>query len=154
MSKNLYLTRKRTKWLRDEEANLAKALRGKLPPKHLLINMEHPKPKKRDWLAFYFEYFMTVHINAFRVNDKLWCDGARIDKVIRSSNRYYMEGLVYILPEAEEQADIPAKYKTIEDWRGFPFKGYFYLHPDKDLVSYYRFTIKLNEITVSRQRKI
>ena len=153
MTERFYLTRKRPQWLKHEEVKLAKALREKLPPKYLLIREEYPKPKKRSWLAFYFEYFMTVHVNGYRVNDKLWCDGAKIDKIIRSKNRYYLEGLLYILPEAEERDEIPTKYKAIEKWSGFPFKGYFYLHPDKDLVSYYKFTIQLNEITIFRQRK-
>jgi hypothetical protein len=150
MTERLYIIRNRKKRLLDEEESLAKALRGKLPPKYFRLDERH-LPTKRDWLNFYFEYFMTFHINNFKISDKLWCDGAVIEKLSKRKNKYLFTGYLYLLPEDEVT---PSKWKFIKEWSKFPFEGFVDLHETSYEIKDYKFKIQMECLEFTCKRKI
>lgn len=151
MKQSIYIVRDRMKQLLREEEKLARALRGTLPPKKLRFSERHYRPSRINWLEFYFEYFMTYHVNNFRISDKLWCDGAIIDSVRKANNKFYLTGELYLLPEGDET---PYKYKPIERWDAFPFSGNIELVPHKDKVKFYKIDTSIGDFKVSCLRRI
>ncbi len=148
MKDRLYIVRDRKKRLLGEEKSLAKALRGKLPPKYFRLD-ERAFPSKRSALNFYFEYFMTFHINGFKISDKLWCDGAQIEMFSKRKNKYLLGGYLYLIPEAEI---IPGRWKFIKRWDKFPFKGFVELHENLDKVKDYKFKIQMESLEYTCKR--
>jgi hypothetical protein len=150
MTDRLYIVRNRKKRLLDEEEYLAKALRGKWPPKYFRLD-ERKFPNKRAGINFYFEYFMTFHINNFKIRDKLWCDGALIETLSQRKNKYLFGGHLYLLPEDEVT---PNKWKFIKTWSKFPFKGFVELHENTDKIKDYKFKIQMESLEFTCKRKI
>jgi len=150
MTERISLNRSRKKWLLEEEQNIAKALRGKLPPKHFRLDERH-MPNKRDWINFYFEYFMTFHVNNFKLTNKLWCDGAEIETLSIRNNRYILSGFLYLLPEGETT---PKYWSFIKEWDKFHFSGFIDLASQTDKVIDYKFKIQMDSLLLQCKRKI
>jgi hypothetical protein len=151
MSERIYIVRNRMQRLLSEEEKLAKALRGELPPKKFVLLERSFRPQKRNWIDFYFEYFMTFHVNSLRTKNKLWCDGAKVEKLRRAKNRYWLKGFLYLLPEDE---DAPNAFRYVDYSTGpYSFGGYVQLAANKDKVLDYRFRIQLKSIQLSCTRK-
>ncbi len=150
MTECISLTRNRKNRLLEEEQNIAKALRGKLPPKYFRVDERH-MPGQRNWINFYFEYFMTFHVNNFKLTNKLWCDGAEVETLLTRGNRYVLKGYLYLLPENEST---PQYWDFIKKWDKFPFSGYIDLAHQADKVIDYKFKIQMGSLLLQRKRKI
>ena len=150
MTERIILNRNRKQLLLHEEENIAKALKGKLPPKYFRLDERH-LPEKRDWINFYFEYFMTYHINNFKLTNKLWCDGAKIENLSIRNNRYLLSGYLYLLPEGETT---PRQWEFIKEWGKFPFEGFIVLDSKADKVKDYKFKIQMDSLLFQCKRKI
>ena len=150
MADSVYIVRNRKNRLLQEEENLAKALRGKLPPKYFRLD-ERRLPNERAWLNFYFEYFMTFHVNGLKTSNKLWCDGALIEKLSQRNNRYIFSGYLYLLPEGEVT---PPKWQFVKNWSTFPFKGFVQLYEGADKIKDYKFKIQIENLEFTCKRKI
>lgn len=94
---------------------------------------------------------MTYHINNFKTKNKLWCDGAKIEKVKKTKNKYLLKGALYLLPEDEEAPNV---FKNMESSGPYLFEGYVKLAENKDKVLDYRFVIQLIGVQLYCTRKI
>jgi hypothetical protein len=149
MTERIVLSRDRYERLAEEEVKLAKALRGKLPPDYFKLD-ERRLPNQRSWINFYFEYFMTYHINSFKLSNKLWCDGADIITIKRRKNTYILSGYLYLLPEDETGSHL---WSFIETWDKFPFTGSIILRQSSDSIKSYNFKIQLDDLAINCRRK-
>lgn len=144
MPERLHILRNRKMRLLGKERTLARNLRGRK-------QFGWRKLDDRNPLDFDFEYFMTYHINGMRSNDRLWCDGAIVERVSRRGpNKYFLEGKLWLLPEDESTE----KY-SIAKWRDdFEFGGFVQLHPKNDAIRNYDFVIVGCDMRIHCHRKI